>query len=106
MIDPSTAEKLEKLIKMLSSDKDGEVVAAARAIQRTLNGSGSDVHELAARIKGGKLSESEMRKIYDAAYQDGKEAAAVDKGFESVDGTKPWHKMALFCLEHIDSKYL
>jgi hypothetical protein len=41
MIDPGTAEKLEKLIKMLSSDHDGEVVAAARAITRTLNGAGT-----------------------------------------------------------------
>ena len=44
------ATKLGKLIPMLSSDKDGEVVAAARAIGRALNGAGLDYHVLAAAV--------------------------------------------------------
>jgi hypothetical protein len=98
MIGPGTEARLEKLIKMLSSNNDGEVIAAARAIQRTLSGAGSDVHELAERISGGKLSEAEMRKIYDAAYEDGKNDAAIDKGFTDVAGPS-WHQMATFCAE-------
>jgi hypothetical protein len=46
------------------------VIAAARAIHRTLDGADTDIHELAARIKGRKLSELEMQKIYDAAYRE------------------------------------
>jgi hypothetical protein len=38
--------KLAKLLPLLSSDKDGEVVAAARAIGRTLAASGADWHDL------------------------------------------------------------
>jgi hypothetical protein len=107
MIDSGAEERLEKLIKMLSSDKDGEVVAAARAINRTLNGAGTDIHELAARVKGGgKLSDVEMQKIFDAGVEAGKNDAAVDKGFDSVDGTKSWHEMALYCAEHINSSRL
>lgn len=41
-------EKLSKLILMLSSDNDGEVVNAARAIGRTLPACQLDWHKLAA----------------------------------------------------------
>ncbi|KLK90736.1 hypothetical protein AA309_23790 [Microvirga vignae] len=40
------APKLSKLIPMLATDHDGEVVAAVRAIGRTLNGAGMDFHNL------------------------------------------------------------
>jgi hypothetical protein len=39
--------KLHKLILLLSSDVDGEVLGAARAIGRTLQASGRDWHDLA-----------------------------------------------------------
>ena len=42
--------KLSKLIPLLASDKDGEVVATARAIGRTLAQAGADFHDLAAAI--------------------------------------------------------
>jgi hypothetical protein len=35
---------------MLSSDKDGEVLATVRAIARTLNGAGLDWHDLAVML--------------------------------------------------------
>ena len=38
---------LAKLVRLLSSDKDGEVLAAALAIKRTLAAEGSDIHALA-----------------------------------------------------------
>jgi hypothetical protein len=38
---------IPKLILLLSSDKDGEVVSAARAIGRVLAGAGLDFHDLA-----------------------------------------------------------
>jgi hypothetical protein len=43
---PMTA-KLGKLIRMLSSDQPGEVTSAARAIVRTLQAAGTDIHALA-----------------------------------------------------------
>ena len=41
---------LRKLIPRLASTHDGEVVATARAIERTLCGAGADWHDLAAAI--------------------------------------------------------
>jgi hypothetical protein len=79
-------EKISKLIKLLSSDNDGEALAAVHALQRLLAQEGTDIHELAERVEGRKLSQAEMQRIYDAAYQDGKQAAAVNAGFSNVGG--------------------
>ena len=46
--------KLNKLILMLSSDQDGEVVAAARAIGRHLKEQKKDWHWLAEKLDGEK----------------------------------------------------
>jgi len=99
--------KLGKMIRMLASDCDGDVIAAARAIRRTLRGEGLDIHALAEGIEepnGGALTEAEMRKLYDAGYDAGLRAAedkhhgAAD--FANVDGTLSWHQMALWCQRH------
>jgi hypothetical protein len=47
MLKPSAQDRLAKLVRMLSSDKPGEVVAAASAIMRTLDAEGTDIHALA-----------------------------------------------------------
>ena len=44
------ASKLARLIPLLSSDKDGEVFGAARAIGRTLHSAGLDWHDLAGAV--------------------------------------------------------
>ncbi|MBM6593740.1 DUF927 domain-containing protein [Microvirga pudoricolor] len=43
--------KLSKLIPMLSTDHDGEVVATVRAIDRTLKGAGLDFHALVEALQ-------------------------------------------------------
>jgi hypothetical protein len=47
----STHQRVSKLLPLLGSDKDGEVVAAARAIERTLRPTGWDWHTLATSIR-------------------------------------------------------
>jgi hypothetical protein len=74
-------EKIQKLMRLLSSPNDGEALAAVHALQRALQADGSDIHDLAARIEG--LSQVEMKKLYDAGFQEGKNAA--DVGFSTVD---------------------
>jgi hypothetical protein len=44
------APRLRKLVLMLSSDHDGEVIGAARAIGRVLRDSGLDWHHLADAV--------------------------------------------------------
>ena len=48
------APKLSKLIPLLSSDQDGEVIATVRAIGRTLNNAGLDLHDLAKAVATSK----------------------------------------------------
>jgi hypothetical protein len=43
---------LDKLIPLLASNHDGEVVATVRAISRVLKSGGFDWHDLAARLRG------------------------------------------------------
>jgi len=53
------APKIAKLIPRLASDHDGEVVATVRAIRRTLESAGLDLHALAAGLGGDGPSERE-----------------------------------------------
>jgi hypothetical protein len=43
----STASRVGQLVRLLGSDRAGEVVAAASAITRTLATAGADMHQLA-----------------------------------------------------------
>jgi hypothetical protein len=95
-IDP-VAEKLGKLLKLLSSPREGEVLNAARAILRTLEAAGADIHELAARVESGKLSKADMREIYDAGFQDGNQAAEQTRGDDFHNVSPSWHDMAVEC---------
>jgi hypothetical protein len=93
-------DKIKKMVRLLSSDRDAEVVAAARAILRTLEADGSDIHELAEAIGSGKLSEQDMQQIYDAAYSDGKRAAENNRPAEFHSVSPPWHDMAVDCRDN------
>jgi hypothetical protein len=48
-------DKVRKLIRLLSSDQDGEALAAARALRGTLHRGGRDVHWLAERVSGASV---------------------------------------------------
>jgi hypothetical protein len=50
-LDCKTAAKIGKLILLLSSDQPGEIVAAARAIVRTLDAVGAELHDIAAALR-------------------------------------------------------
>jgi hypothetical protein len=96
------ADKLGKLLRLLSSDRDGEIVGAARAIVRTLDGAGLDIHALADGIGASadskkKFSEADALEIYQRGVEDGKRAAEF--WFRSVDGPT-WHEIAGECAAH------
>lgn len=44
--------RIPQLVRLLASDSDGEVVAAARALRRTLASVSMDMNDLAARLEG------------------------------------------------------
>jgi hypothetical protein len=104
---------------LLASDREGEILAAARAIPRTLNAAGVDTHALAELIEqanGGQFSEAEMKKLYDAGHAAGYEAgvrAAEAKvphdtdGFRDINDIESWREIVRFCQQrnaHLRSK--
>jgi hypothetical protein len=101
----TTEQKLGTFIRLLASEQDGEALTAARAIVRTLKSNGGDIHTLAERVEsanGGKLTDAEMRKLYDAGFQAGMRAVESRSTgeFHNVDGTPAWNEIALFCQQN------
>jgi hypothetical protein len=101
------AGKLAKLLRMLSSNREHEMVAAAQALNRTLQSAGTDIHALAAIVEhGGELNEAEMRKLYDAGVEEGmrlaEKARFGSEDFHNINGLPSWHEMALWCQQRYD----
>jgi hypothetical protein len=82
---PSAQDKLGKLLRMLSSDKDGEVLAATAAIKRTLPTEGLDIHSFAdALCRPAPRAETSRSAPYEPA--------------DDID----WHSVACECDAHGD----
>jgi hypothetical protein len=104
------ADKLKHCIRLLASDRDGEVVAAARALHRTLQNARLDFHALADRVtQVNGLDKAQMRKIYDAGHAagliEGRRAAEkklAGRMFQNVDAdAEPsWFEIASECRAH------
>jgi|SRR5215831_19867956 len=100
------AAKLGKSIRMLASDKDGDIIAAAHAILRMLQSHGTDIHALAEHIENGSgnngstVSEqfkeevrTQMRKNRETAYAEG--VRATEARFRP-DGRLGFVEVALY----------
>ena len=103
------ADKLGKFIRLLTPVRDGEVVAAARAMVRTLEGAGADIHDLAESIgaslaNGKKFTEADPREIYERGVAAGRHAAgqAQPATYRNTDDGPPWHAIACECAAHPD----
>jgi hypothetical protein len=95
------AGKLAKLIRLLASDKNGELVAAVHAIKRTLESGGLDMHALADGIEqsnGKKFSEQDALEIYQRGVEDGRRGAEQQApvSFSTV-GEPSWNDVAREC---------
>lgn len=96
------AKKIGKLIRLLSSDRDGEVIGAVCAIKRALQAEKLDIHAIADTIEapanGKKFSEADAKEIYLRGVEDGKRAAQQEHplNFRSVDEPS-WHEIACTC---------
>ena len=73
----ATAERFGKLLRLLSSDKDGEILAAVSAIKRTLENEKLDIHALADAITAGVGSQPIRRENREPSWHDVAEACAV-----------------------------
>ena len=103
------ADKLKRCVRLLSSDVDGEVIAAARALNRTLKKSNLDIHALADSIcvpNGKKFSEDEAQEIYLKGVEEGRRQAENRQDLKLHDVSEhdqpSWHDMARECARHLD----
>ena len=94
--------KLGNAIRLLSSDKEGDVIAAAYGILRLLASCGADIHALAEHIENGGMSEkyreevrAQIKKAHEVGYEKGVRAA--EARFRP-DGKLEFSEVAL-CME-------
>jgi hypothetical protein len=102
--EPILAGKLGKLLRLLGSDRDGEVLGAVHALRRTLAQAGLDLHALVAGIEGngaGRYTEADALEIYRRGVADGRAEAQSERisDFTNVDGSLDWHEVACWCGE-------
>jgi hypothetical protein len=98
-------EKLAKFIRLLSSPRDGEVLAAAKMLCKNC-----DMNELGDLIERGgngqsKLSKAEMQVIYDAAFKDGYKKGVEESGFDddsAFPSSGDFHAIACWCQNRSD----
>src|SRR5262249_54616768 len=99
--------KLGRSIRMLSSDKDGDILAAAAAILRLLASCGADIHALAAHVENGGLTETDKQKIkseienaHVLGYAEGVRAAQAKQhgagAFRNINGKLEFNEVALY----------
>jgi hypothetical protein len=100
--DDRHGSKLGDIIRRLTSNADGEIIAAVHAMQRVLESAGAGFHELADHLEkqNGGVTEAEMKQVWDAGYAKGvadaenKQHGASD--FRNTDGRPNWIAVALF----------
>ena len=96
--------KLGKLVRLLGSDRPGEVIAAVAAIKRTLESASLDIHALADGIEesnGKKFTEADAIEIYQRGVEDGHRAAEQNGALSfSTVGEPSWNEIARECAAH------
>jgi hypothetical protein len=105
-------EKIASIVRLLASDKDGDIIAAAHALQRTLESAGTDINGLAHGIenlgRNAEVSKDRMKQIWDAAVQHTENRLHGADDFISADGKPRWEAVALYCQrnkQRLDAKH-
>jgi hypothetical protein len=86
------APRLARLVRLLGSDKPGEVAAAVAALRRTLGGIGADLNDFGDVIENGTEKPKAKR-------------AAEDKQHNGNVQKLDWYTIAVFC-QHRDERLL
>ena len=100
-------EKIAYALRLLDSDKAGEIVAAVYALKRLLQSLGTDWNGLASGFENilssngaDAITQAEMNKRIDDAYaagvQDTENKLHGANDFHSTDGKPGWEAVALF----------
>ena len=97
---PTTLEqKIAMTIRLLDSDRDGEIIAAVHALKRVLESAGTDLNGLAHGVEnlGKGISNEERKKIWDTAVQHTENRLHGADEFIDSSGKPTWQSVALYC---------
>ena len=97
-LSPELIGRIAKIVAMLASPNDGDLIAAGRALQRQLTANGADIHALVGLLKASEDRNRFGQEIANAAYAEGLrdgEARVKPNGFHSVDESA-WREIALY----------
>jgi hypothetical protein len=107
--DERHGSKLGDLIRRLMSENEHEVVAAVRAMDRTLKSASADFHALAEHLEkpnGSGVTEADIKRVFDAGYamgvQDTQNKQHGVGDFRNTDGKADWSAVALFLQRNKD----
>ena len=103
-------------IRLLASDKDGEIIAAVCALKRVLESAGTDINGLAngienlgkAEKKAAEMLAQERKKIWDTAVQHTENRLHGADDFIDSSGKPTWQSVALYCQRNkhrLDTKH-
>jgi hypothetical protein len=97
-LDLSTADRLAKLVRLLGSNRDGEILGAVTAMKRILEAAGLDLHAVANRIIDGDpdAHRDAYARGYAAGLRDVMAAGAMTTA-PAAGGSHEWRMMAEFC---------
>jgi hypothetical protein len=98
-LSPELIDRLTKIIVMLSSPNEGDLVAAGRALQRQLASAHTDIYALVERLRAGEDKNqfaTEANAAYAQGLRDGEARAYGSDGFHSVDESAEWREVALY----------
>jgi hypothetical protein len=96
------ASRIGKLLRMLMSSSEGEIINAVRLMKRTLASQKTDVHALADTIETNatrRFSEADALEIYQRGVQQGRSDAEAERGFHDVR-EPDWRAIARECADH------
>jgi hypothetical protein len=96
-IDTATRSGLAKLLRMLGTDRDGELVATVYTLRRVLSSSKLDLHDLAGIVEAPSVVPPSG-------------SGRADSGAprwrrwndDNVETELPWREMVVTCMRHLD----
>jgi len=105
-LNESTAKRIAKLFRSLSSDFDGEVLGAVAAMKRLFAAERLSFHDIAAviescngEIEERKYSDADAKVIFERGMAKGRaEQSGNLQNLEFFDGDRPrWYEIAVHC---------
>jgi hypothetical protein len=104
------AKRIAKMFRLLSSDYDGEALAALAKMKQLFANEGLSFNDIATVIEGcngeieeRRYSDSDAKVIFEKGVEKGRiEAGQKDLEFFDSNGHPRWYEIAVFCRDNVE----